>query len=95
MIDRELVDRIARFAIRAYCPDLPDYVTVGELDAVLATVDEFTSEEDDEDAIAAEAKRIYDSWLVLNAKPDMRWWLQQEWARERVAWRKEREANSR
>ena len=89
MIDRELVSKIANHAITAY------QFCGARSDAVLATVDEFTSEEDDEDAIAAEAKRIYDSWLVLNAKPDMRWWLQQEWARERVAWRKEREANSR
>ena len=89
MIDRETVTKIAQFAIgcfgEGYTP----------INAVLATVDEFTPEEDDEDEIAAEVKRIYDSWLALNAKPDIRWWLQQEWARERVAWRKEREANSR
>ena len=95
MIDRELVRKIANYAITAYLSSSQPGFGGARSDAVLATVDEFTSEEDDEDAIAAEAKRIYDSWLVLNAKPDMRWWLQQEWARERVAWRKEREANSR
>jgi len=89
MIDRETVAKIAQFAIgcfgEGYTP----------INAVLATVDEFTPEQPSHDDIEAEIDAINATYLAQTARQAVVHWLRESWAKERISWRKHLEANSR
>jgi len=95
MIDREIVAKIARFTIQELRASKEDCIDRRETAAVLSTVDEFSSPEPTGDEIAAEIERINMEYLAQNARKAVLHYLREGWAKERIARRKEREANSR
>ena len=95
MIDRETVRKIAEAAIEAYQSCGLVDIEATKAEAVLATVDEFTLPEPTDDDIAAEIERINMEYLAQSARQAVLHYRREGWAKERIAWRKEREANSR
>lgn len=95
MIDRALVEKMARFAVRNYASDPEECNICREISAVFATVDEFTPALPSHDDIEAEIDAINDMYLAQTARRAVVHWLREGWARERIARRKEMEAMSR
>lgn len=95
MIDRALVEKMARFAVRTYAEDSEECIVCRETSAVLATVDQFTPAQPSHDDIETEIDAINAMYLAQTARQAVVHWLRTSWAKERIAWRKEREANSR
>lgn len=95
MIDREMVAKIARFAIEAYEEGCSMDFPTSKSDAVLAAVDEFTPAQPSHEDIEAEVDAINEMYLAQTARQAVVHWLREGWAKERIAWRKHLEANSR
>lgn len=79
MIYRELVAKIAQFAINRFRGG--DSLT----SAVLATVEEFTPDEPTGDEIEAEIDRINMEYLAQSARQAVVHWMRESWAKEREA----------
>lgn len=95
MIDRALVEKIARAAIVAYQESGLLGTEAATTEAVLQTVDAFTPAPPSHDEIEDEIDRINMEYLALNARQAVLHYLREGWAKERIAWRKHLEGHSR
>ena len=95
MIDRNLVAKIADHAIEAYQSCGLIDIEAAKTEAVLATVDKFTPDEPSTDDIEAEIDAIDAMYFSQNARQAVVHYYREGWAKERIAWRKHLEANSR
>lgn len=95
MIDRALIGKIALAAIEAYLSCEIVDIDAAKVEAALRTVDQFTPAEIAGDEVDAEIDRINAEYLAQTARQAVLHYLREGWAKERIAWRKEREANSR